>query len=44
MDNFIRRAAFLVALAALSVASDILLAKLQVVGIDNELKELLPNG
>lgn len=41
MNNFIKKAALLVAIAALSVASDILLAKLQVVGIDDELKELV---
>jgi hypothetical protein len=40
MNNFIKKAALLVALAALSVASDILLAKLKVVDIDSELREL----
>ena len=40
MKEFIQRAAYLVAIAALSAAADVLLARLQLVGIDEELKEL----
>lgn len=41
MNNFIRRAAYLIAIAALSAAADVLLARLQLVGIDEELKDLV---
>ena len=40
MNIFLKKAAYLVAIAALSAAADILLAKLQVVSLDEELKEL----
>lgn len=40
MNEFIKKASLLVAIALLSAVGDVLLAKLQVVGIDGELKEL----
>jgi hypothetical protein len=40
MNNFMKKAAYLAALIALNAVADILLAKLQVVDIDQKLKEL----
>lgn len=44
MNVFLKKAAYLAAITALSVLSDILLARLQVVSVDEELKELVGNG
>lgn len=40
MNNFIKRAAILIALAALAEVADYLYAQLEVIGLDEELKEL----
>ena len=41
MKDFIQRAAYLVAIAALSAAADVLLARLQLVGVEAEYRELV---